>query len=105
MAPRHGSLLPLFRAVVVGTAQRLPVVWIPEELVVTPVRFDVVHDGGRRHYAFALAENAQRMLSEVSGARSLPSSGVAALTSGTALSVEVTSLLGRRSMALGPMKR
>jgi hypothetical protein len=60
-------------------AQGLPVVRIPEPLVVTLMTFDVVDHGGGRHQAFAFAEDAQGMLREVGCAGLLPSRGVAAL--------------------------
>ena len=42
-------------------AQRLPVVLIPEELRITPVRNDVVHNRGFRQLLLCQALDAKRM--------------------------------------------
>jgi hypothetical protein len=71
-------------------AQRLPVIRVPELLVITAMRYDVVdHDSGR-HPAIALTEDAERVLREIRCPRLLPRRRVAALTRRAAAMIELT---------------
>ena len=47
-------------------AQGLPVTFVPEEILVSPVRKDMVNNCGRRELAFSLALDAQGIPFQVS---------------------------------------
>ena len=97
-------LFALLGTVVMAFAQRLPIVGVPELLLVALMGFDVVDDGGGRHQAFPRAENAQRMLSEVSGSGLLPLGRITTPPRRASTCVEVTSLVGHVAMAARMMK-
>jgi hypothetical protein len=99
------SFLPLFGTVMMWPAQRVPVIRVPELLVIAAMRDDMVDHNGGRHPAMAFAEDAEWMLCEVGRARLLPCRRVAALTRGAATRVELASLLGSLSIANRTMKR
>src|SRR4051812_26095575 len=86
-------------------AECLPVVGVPELLVVTLMSFDVIDDRGGRHPAFARTENTERMLREVGCPSLLPRGRVAALARRAAVSFVMPALLGRLSMASGVVER
>lgn len=73
-------LFPLFGAVVVGNAERLPVAAIPEQLAVAPVRDDVVDGCGRDLLSLHRAPRAPRMLSEEGFPGGVPLGCVATLS-------------------------
>ncbi len=60
-------------------AKRLPVLFIPKELHVAPVRDDVIHNRGRSELALPQAFRAQRMLAQKTPPRGAPATAVTAL--------------------------
>ena len=63
-------------AIVARFAQRLPVAFVPKQGLVSAMRNDVVHYGGRSEAAIALTFRAERMSSQELRARGLPTSVV-----------------------------
>jgi hypothetical protein len=55
-------VLPLFGAVVMRLAKRLPVTCIPEQRLITPMWFDVINYGSPYYPAVLLAHYTERML-------------------------------------------
>lgn len=58
------SLYPLLVFVVMRLAERLPVVLVPEQRLVSTMRADVVDDRGGGDQAFPFAHDAERMLTQ-----------------------------------------
>ncbi len=75
----EAAVLACCLAVVAGLAQRLPVVAVPEEVLVAPVRHLVVNDRRRDSSAGGLVLSTQRVLLQPARACALPSGGVATL--------------------------
>lgn len=78
------SLLGLLDRIVARLAEGLPVGLIPEEILVTSVRNDVVDDAGCSRSSLPGAVGAQRVVTEVLLSRLLPSVVVATLGAGHA---------------------
>lgn len=68
-------------------AKGLPVCFIPEQLPIPTMGYDVIHHGGGRELAFSLTLNAQRMLPKI------------LLTGRTPASV-ITSLIGSATQSV-----
>lgn len=67
--------------------QRLPVRFIPEQLLAAPVRDDMVYDGSCSNLTVGLADNAQRMLSQETPSYFLPAIGVTTFVAGVTVDV------------------
>src|SRR5690606_17095567 len=73
-------LVPLFGAVVMRLAQRLPVGLIPEQAHILAMRLDVVDDSRADSLSIVReAHAAPRMLGEIRCSRFVPSRGIATL--------------------------
>jgi hypothetical protein len=62
-------------------AQGLPVTFVPEEILVSPVRKDMVNNCGRRELAFSLALDAQGIPFQVSFSGRPPSGVITTVSS------------------------
>src|SRR5471032_2856013 len=71
-------LQPLLVRVMAGPTERLPVLPIPEQILISPVRDDVVNDSGRLDEPLALTPGTQRMTAQEAFARPLPAVAVKA---------------------------
>ena len=63
LLPPPLSLYSLFDAVMAVLAQRLPVVLVPEQLIIPPVRDDVINHRSSHQMALTLVKCAERVSS------------------------------------------